>query len=57
MVIHLLGYVSAVQKDFSMAMMLSCVALVATVGRSASAKLASTGVVLICPVITLPAYL
>ena len=31
--------------------------LVATVGRSASAKLASAGVVLTCPVIALPAYL
>ena len=40
-----------------MAVVLSCVALVATVGRLASAKIASTGVVLICPVIPLPAYL
>ena len=40
-----------------MTMVLSCVALVATVGRSASAKIALTGVVFICPVIALPAYL
>ena len=37
-----------------MATVLSCVALVATVGRSVSAKIASTGVVLICQVIALP---
>ena len=35
----------------------SCVALVARDWRSASAKDASTGVVLIYPVIALPAYL
>ena len=40
-----------------MAMVLSCVALVATVGWSASAKIALTGVVLICLVIGLSAYL
>ena len=40
-----------------MAMVLSCVALVATVGRSASVNIASAGVVLICPLIALPAYL
>ena len=40
-----------------MAMVLSCVAQVATVGRSASATIALTGVVLICSVIALPAYL
>ena len=57
MAICFLGLVSDIQRDFSMAMVLSCVALVATVGRSASAKIALTGVVLICPVIALPAYL
>ena len=40
-----------------MAMVVSCVFMVATVGRSASAKIASTGVVLICPDIALPTYL
>ena len=49
-----LGFVSGIRRDFSMAMVLSCVALVAMVGRSFSAKIASTGVVLICPVIALP---
>ena len=34
-----------------MAMVLSCVTMVATVGRSASAKIASAGVILTCPVI------
>ena len=55
--IFLLGFVSAIRLDFSMAMALSCVALVATVGRSASTKIALTGVVLICPVIALQPYL
>ena len=55
--ICLLGFVSAIQRDFSMAMVLSCVALVATVGRSTSAKIASAGVVLTYLVIALPAYL
>ena len=45
------------KKNFPMAMVLSCVALVAMVGRSASAKINSAGVVLICPVIALPAFL
>ena len=40
-----------------MAMVLNCVALVAAVGRSASGKIALTGVVLICPMIALPTYL
>ena len=40
-----------------MAMVLSDVALVATVRRSVCAKIASAGVVLNCPVITFPAYL
>ena len=40
-----------------MAMVLSCVTLVAMVGKSASGKMASTGVVLVCPVVALPAYL
>ena len=40
-----------------MAIVLSCVAMVATVGKSASAKIASAGVVLTCPVIVLPPYL
>ena len=40
-----------------MAMVLSCVALVATVWWSASANIASTGVVLISPVIALPTHL
>ena len=40
-----------------MATVLICVALVATVGRSTSAKAASAGVVLICPVIAVPACL
>ena len=40
-----------------MAMVQSCVALVVTAWRSASAKIASTGVVLICPVIALLVYL
>ena len=57
MAICFLGFVSGIQRDFSMAMVLSCVALVATVGRSASARIVLTGVVLICPLIALPAYL
>ena len=40
-----------------MAMLLSCLDLVATAGRSASAKIASTGVVLICSVIALASYI
>ena len=55
--ICLLGFVSGIRRDFSMAMVLNRVALVATVGRSVSAKIASTGVTLICPVIALPAFL
>ena len=57
MAICFLGFASGIQKDFSMATVLSCVALVATVGKSASAKIALTEVVLICPVNALPAYL
>ena len=38
-----------------MAIMLSYVALIATVGRSASAKISLKGVILICPVIGIPA--
>ena len=38
-----------------MAMVLSCVALVATVGWSASANIASAGVILTCPLNALPA--
>ena len=52
-----LGFVSGIQRDFSMAMVLSCVTLIVTDGRPASAKIASTGVILICPVIAIPAYL
>ena len=55
--IYLRGVVSGIRRDISMATMLNCVALVAAVGRSASAMIASTGVVLICPVIALTAYL
>ena len=40
-----------------MAIVLSSVALKTTVGRSASAGIASTGVFLNCPVIAHPAYL
>ena len=52
-----LGFVLGILTDLSLPMELSCVDLVATVGRSVSAIIASTGVVLICPVIALPAYL
>ena len=57
MAVCFLGFVSGIQRDFSMAMMLNFVALVAMLGRSASAKIALTGVFLIYPVIALPAYL
>ena len=57
MAICLHGFVSGIGRNFSMAMVLSCVALEATVGRLDSAKIALTGVVLICPVIALPANL
>ena len=40
-----------------MTMVLNFVAIVATVGRSASANIVLTGVVLICPVIALPVYI
>ena len=56
MAICFLGLESGIQKDFSMTVALSCLALIAMVGR-ASAKIALTGVVLICPLIALPAYL
>ena len=52
-----LGFVSGIHTDFTMAVVLSCVTMVAAVERSVSKKIASTGVVLICPVIALPAYL
>ena len=55
--ICLTGFVSGIERDFSIAMLLSCVALVAMVGRSASAKIASTGVVLIYQEIAHPVYL
>ena len=57
MAICFLEFVSGIQRDFSLAMVLSYVSLVATVGRSASARIASTGVVLIYPVIAVPSYL
>ena len=57
MAIFLIGFVSGIQRNLSMAMVLSCVDLVATVGKSASANIVLTGVVLICLVIALPAYL
>ena len=40
-----------------MTMVLRCVALVDTFGRSTSANIASTGAVFICPVIAIPVYL
>ena len=55
--ICLLGFVSGIQRDFFMAMVLSCLALVATIGWSGSAKIALTEFVLICPLIALPAYI
>ena len=44
-------------ENYLLAMVLSCEALVLAVERSASAKIASTGFVLICPEIALPVYL
>ena len=41
-----LGFVSGIGGDFYMALVLSCVDLVATFGRSASDNIASIGVVL-----------
>ena len=52
---RLLWFVSDIRINVSMAMVLSCVALVATIERSASTKIASEGVVLTLPVIALPA--
>ena len=57
MAICFLRFVSVIQGDFSMAMVLSFVALVATVERSAFSKIALIGFVLICHVIALPVYL
>ena len=37
-----LGFISEIRRDLSMNMVLSCVALAATVGRSVSANIAST---------------
>ena len=55
MVICFLGFMPGIQRNFFMDIVLSCVALVATAGLSASAKVALTGVILICLVIALPA--
>ena len=52
-----LGFAYSIKKEFPMAMVLSYVALVTTVESSASANVASTGVVLIFPVIAHPVYL
>ena len=55
--ICLLGFISGILGDFSTAMVLSYMELVSTIGRSASAKIASTGAALILPEIFLAAYL
>ena len=55
--IYILELVSGILKDFSMSMVLSCVDLVATVGRLVSDKIILEGVVLTCPVIALTEHL
>ena len=55
--VYMPSRICIIQRDFSMAMMLSCVAIVAPLGRSSSAKIASTGIMLTCLVIALSAYI